>query len=52
MTEENNLKKKVSGDDYISSLRNRGLKVYFFGKEVEEAVDNKIILLLYSILNY
>jgi aromatic ring hydroxylase len=52
MTEENNPKKIVSGDDYISSLRNRGLKVYFFGEEVEEPVDNKIKLFLYSILNY
>ena len=43
MTKENNPKKIVSGEDYINSLRNRGLKVYLFGEEVEEPVDNKII---------
>lgn len=43
MTKENNTKKIVSGEDYINSLRNRGLKVYLFGEEVVEPVDNKII---------
>jgi len=40
---ENHPKKIISGEDYIDSLRNRGLKVYLFGKEVEEPVDHKII---------
>ena len=43
MSKENNPKKIVSGEDYINSLRNRNLKVYLFGEEVEEPVDNKII---------
>jgi 4-hydroxybutyryl-CoA dehydratase/vinylacetyl-CoA-Delta-isomerase len=37
------LKKVVSGDDYIESLRNRKLKVYLFGELVEEPVDHPII---------
>ena len=37
------LKKIVSGEDYIQSLRNRNLKVYLLGEEVQEPVDNKII---------
>lgn len=43
MKEENNPKKIVSGEDYINSLRNRSLKVYLFGEEVKDPVDNKII---------
>ncbi len=43
MKKKNHPKKIVSGADYINSLRNRGLKVYLFGEEVEEPVDNKII---------
>ena len=43
MTEENNPKKIISGEDYINSLRNRNLKVFLFGEEVREPVDHKII---------
>lgn len=32
-----------SGDEYIASLRDRGLKVYLFGELVEEPVDHPII---------
>ena len=32
-----------SGEDYINSLRGRGLKVYLFGETVEEPVDHPII---------
>lgn len=37
------MNKIVTGDDYINSLRNRGLKVYLLGELVEEPVDHKII---------
>lgn len=37
------LKKIVSGEDYIESLRNRKLKVYLFGELVDEPVDHPII---------
>ena len=32
-----------TGDDYIASLRGRGLKVYLFGELVEEPVDHPMI---------
>ena len=32
-----------SGDDYIDSLRDRGLKVFLFGEQIEEPVDHPII---------
>ena len=32
-----------NGAEYIQSLRNRGLKVYLFGKLVEEPVDHPMI---------
>lgn len=32
-----------TGEDYIRSLRNRGLKVYLFGELVEEPVDHPMI---------
>ncbi len=37
------MKKIHTGEDYISSLRNRGLKVYLFGELVEEPVDHPMI---------
>lgn len=33
----------TSGDEYIESLRGRGLKVYLFGELVEEPVDHPMI---------
>jgi 4-hydroxybutyryl-CoA dehydratase / vinylacetyl-CoA-Delta-isomerase len=33
----------TSGDDYIESLRDRGLKVYLFGELVDEPVDHPMI---------
>lgn len=33
----------VSGEDYIESLRRRGLAVYLFGERVEEPVDHPTI---------
>jgi 4-hydroxybutyryl-CoA dehydratase/vinylacetyl-CoA-Delta-isomerase len=33
----------VTGDDYIASLRGRGLKVFFLGERVAEPVDHPII---------
>ncbi len=33
----------TTGDDYVESLRNRGLKVYLFGELVPEPVDHPII---------
>lgn len=36
-------KKLETGDDYITSLRNRGLIVYLFGEKVKEPVDHPII---------
>lgn len=33
----------VSGDDYVQSLRNRGVEVYLFGERIEEPVDHPII---------
>ena len=37
------MKKIHTGDEYIASLRNRGLKVYLFGELIEEPVDHPII---------
>ncbi|HWU69594.1 MAG TPA: 4-hydroxyphenylacetate 3-hydroxylase N-terminal domain-containing protein, partial [Stenotrophobium sp.] len=37
------VRKIVSGADYIDSLRGRGLVVYLFGERVEEPVDHPII---------
>lgn len=36
-------KKLITGEDYIDSLRNRGLIVYLFGEKVVEPVDHPII---------
>ena len=33
----------ATGDDYVDSLRNRGLTVYLFGEKVAEPVDHPII---------
>lgn len=33
----------VTGDDYVESLRGRGLNVYLFGEQVAEPVDHPII---------
>lgn len=33
----------VTGDDYIASLRGRGIKVYLFGELVPEPVDHPVI---------
>ncbi len=33
----------VTGDDYVDSLRNRGLTVYLFGEKIAEPVDHPII---------
>ena len=33
----------VTGEDYIQSLRGRGLKVYFLGERVKEPVDHPVI---------
>ena len=33
----------VSGEDYIQSLRGRGLKVYFLGERIQEPVDHPVI---------
>ena len=33
----------VTGEDYVESLRNRGLEVYLFGELVEEPTDHPII---------
>ena len=33
----------VTGDDYVASLRGRGVQVYLFGELVEEPVDHPII---------
>jgi 4-hydroxybutyryl-CoA dehydratase/vinylacetyl-CoA-Delta-isomerase len=33
----------VTGEDYIQSLRRRGLKVYFLGERVREPVDHPVI---------
>ena len=33
----------VTGDDYVASLRGRGLEVYLFGERVQEPVDHPII---------
>jgi 4-hydroxybutyryl-CoA dehydratase/vinylacetyl-CoA-Delta-isomerase len=33
----------ATGDDYVDSLRNRGLTVYLFGEQVAEPVDHPII---------
>ncbi|MBW2495621.1 MAG: 4-hydroxybutyryl-CoA dehydratase [Deltaproteobacteria bacterium] len=32
-----------TGDDYVASLRGRGLRVYLFGERVEEPVDHPLI---------
>ena len=37
------INKIVSGDDYIESLRGRGLKVWLFGQLVHEPVDHPVI---------
>jgi 4-hydroxybutyryl-CoA dehydratase/vinylacetyl-CoA-Delta-isomerase len=36
-------KKIVTGDDYINSLRNRELKIYLFGEEINDVVDHPMI---------
>lgn len=36
-------KKIVTGEDYIASLRGRGLTVYLFGEKVAEPVDHPVI---------
>jgi 4-hydroxybutyryl-CoA dehydratase/vinylacetyl-CoA-Delta-isomerase len=36
-------KKIISGEDYIESLRGRGLTVYLFGEKVAEPVDHPMI---------
>ena len=33
----------VTGEDYIASLRNRGVDVYLFGERIDEPVDHPII---------
>ncbi|WP_447763175.1 4-hydroxyphenylacetate 3-hydroxylase family protein [Sphingopyxis panaciterrae] len=33
----------VTGDDYVESLRNRGVEVWLFGERVDEPVDHPII---------
>ena len=33
----------TTGEDYIASLRNRGVDVYLFGERIEEPVDHPII---------
>jgi 4-hydroxybutyryl-CoA dehydratase/vinylacetyl-CoA-Delta-isomerase len=33
----------VTGDDYVESLRGRGLKVYYLGERVDEPVDHPVI---------
>src|SRR5690606_33109508 len=33
----------VTGDDYVNSLRNRGVTVYLFGEKIDEPVDHPII---------
>ena len=38
-----NTDKIITGEDYINSLRGRNLKVYLFGKMVEEPVDHPMI---------
>ncbi len=35
--------KIVTGEDYVESLRGRGLEVYLFGERVEEPVDHPVI---------
>jgi len=41
---DDEVKTKInSGDDYIESLRDRGLEVWLFGEKVEEPVDHPII---------
>ena len=37
------MKKIITRDDYIDSLRGRGLKVHLFGELIEEPVDHPII---------
>ena len=36
-------KKIISGEDYIESLRNRKLRIFLFGEQVEEPVDHPMI---------
>ncbi|MGJ8670534.1 MAG: 4-hydroxyphenylacetate 3-hydroxylase family protein [Oceanococcus sp.] len=43
MSTDRNIKKIHSGQDYIESLRNRGLDVWLFGEQVKEPVDHPII---------
>jgi 4-hydroxybutyryl-CoA dehydratase / vinylacetyl-CoA-Delta-isomerase len=33
----------VTGQDYIASLRGRGLRVYFMGEKLEEPVDHPVV---------
>ena len=33
----------VTGEDYVDSLRQRGVKVYLFGEQIAEPVDHPII---------
>ena len=40
---ESKVKPISSGEEYIESLRGRGLKVYLFGELVDEPVDHPII---------
>ena len=39
----NKVKPISSGEEYIESLRGRGLKVYLFGELVDEPVDHPMI---------
>ena len=33
----------VTGDDYVNSLRNRGTRLYFMGKKIDEPTDHPVI---------
>src|ERR1700722_3389588 len=33
----------VTGEDYVNSLRGRGIRVYMFGELIEEPVDHPVI---------
>lgn len=37
------MNKIISGDDYINSLKNRGLKIYLFGDLVDEPTEHPLI---------
>ena len=43
LSEQSKVKPISSGEEYIESLRGRGLKVYLFGELVDEPVDHPII---------